>query len=94
MTSFFLVFYPQNNFTLLLFLLIYLTFPLVKSVLIRGYSGLHFPAFGLNTERYRVFSPNAENEDQNKSEQGHLSRSVPSTTNMEIIARPWLVFQY
>ena len=26
----------------------------VKSVLIRGYSGLHFPAFGLNTERYGV----------------------------------------
>ena len=41
----------------------------VKSVLIRTFSGLYFPAFGLNTERYReslrdteylsVFSPNA-----------------------------------
>ena len=26
----------------------------VKSVRIRSYSGLHFPAFGLNTERYEV----------------------------------------
>ena len=26
----------------------------MKSVRIRGYSGLHFPAFGLNTERCRV----------------------------------------
>ena len=26
----------------------------VKSVRIRSFSGLHFPAFGLNTERYRV----------------------------------------
>ena len=28
----------------------------VKSVRIRCYSGPHFPVFGLNTERYRVFS--------------------------------------
>ena len=26
----------------------------VKSVRVQGYSGQHFPAFGLNTERYRV----------------------------------------
>ena len=36
-----------------------------KNVHIRSYSGLHFPAFGLNTERYgvslSVFSPNARN---------------------------------
>ena len=38
----------------------------VKSVRIRSFSGPHFPAFGLNTERYSVspylsvFSPNAE----------------------------------
>ena len=36
----------------------------VKSVRIRNYSGPHFPAFGLNTERYgvfsgEIFSPNA-----------------------------------
>ena len=30
------------------------SFHCVKSVRIRGYSGLHFPAFGLNTERYGV----------------------------------------
>ena len=28
--------------------------PCVKSVRIRSYSGPHFPAFGLNTERYKV----------------------------------------
>ena len=32
----------------------------VKSVRIRSYSEPYFPAFGLNTERYSVFSPNAE----------------------------------
>ena len=35
----------------------------VKSVRIRSFSGLYFPAFGLNTERYgvslSVFSPSA-----------------------------------
>ena len=33
----------------------------VKRVRVRSYSGPHFPAFGLNTERYylSVFSPNA-----------------------------------
>ena len=31
----------------------------VKSVPIRSYSAPHFHAFGLNTERYSVFSPNA-----------------------------------
>ena len=33
-------------------------FHFVKSVRIRSYSGPHFPAFGLNMERYSVFSPN------------------------------------
>ena len=61
----------------------------VKSVRIRGYSGPHFfphfPAFGLNTERFSdtpyvsVFSPNAgkcgKNADQNNSEDGHFLRS-------------------
>ena len=51
-------------------------FHCVKSVLIRSYSGPHFPAFGLNTERYSVVSPNSvrlrENEDQNNSEYGHF----------------------
>ena len=36
-----------------------LTHSLRKSVRIRRFSGLFFPAFGLNTERYGVFSPNA-----------------------------------
>ena len=50
----------------------------VKSVRVRSYSGPHFPAFVLNTERYRV-SPYSvqmcEIADQNKSEYGHFSRS-------------------
>ena len=47
----------------------------VKSVRIRSYSGPHFPAFGLNTERYGI-SPHSvrmrENADQNNSEYGHF----------------------
>ena len=31
----------------------------VRSVCIRSYSGMHFPAFRLNAERYSIFSPNA-----------------------------------
>ena len=30
----------------------------MKSALIRSYSGQHFPAFGLNTERILRISPN------------------------------------
>ena len=48
----------------------------VKSVCIRSYSGPHFPAFGLNTERYRVSLRMRENADQNNSEYRHFSRSV------------------
>ena len=50
----------------------------VKIVRIRSYCGPHFPAFGLNTERYSVSSYSArmpENIDQNNSEYGHFSRS-------------------
>ena len=46
----------------------------VKSVRIRSYSGPYFPAFGLNTQS-SVFSSNAENADQIKSEYGHSLRS-------------------
>ena len=42
-----------------------------KSVHNRSFSGPHFLAFGLNTERYRV----RENADQSDSEYGHFSRS-------------------
>ena len=48
-----------------LYLLIegYLTYSQVfhcmKSVRILSFSGAYFPAFGLNTERYRVFSPHS-----------------------------------
>ena len=52
----------------------------VKSVRIRSYSGSHFPAFGLKTERYYgeilPISPYSvrmlENADQNNSEYGHF----------------------
>ena len=30
----------------------------INGVRIRNYSGPYFPAFGLNTERYELFSPN------------------------------------
>ena len=52
----------------------------VKSALIRSYSGQHFPAFGLNTERILRISPDLvrmrQNADQNNSEYGHFLRSV------------------
>ena len=52
----------------------------VKSVPIQSYSGPHFLAFGLNTERYGVSlhirSECGENADKNNSEYGHFSRSV------------------
>ena len=51
----------------------------VKGVRLRSYSGPHFPAFGLNMERYSI-SPYSvrmrENADQNHSEYGHSSRSA------------------
>ena len=54
----------------------------VKSVHIRSYSGPHFLAFGLNTERYSI-SPYSvqmrKNADQNNSKYGHFSRSVWDT---------------
>ena len=40
------------------------------------FSGLYFPAFGLNTERYGVWM--RENMDQNNSEYWHFSRSETS----------------
>ena len=49
----------------------------VKSVSIRSYSGPHFPAFGLNAERYsntQIFSPN--DKDQNNSGYGLSLRGV------------------
>ena len=52
----------------------------VKSVHILSYSGPHFPAFGLNTDRYyvsiRIQSDCWETADQNNSEYRHFSRSV------------------
>ena len=45
----------------------------VKSVRIRSYSGPHFSAFGLNTERYSLQM--LENADPNNSEYGHFLRS-------------------
>ena len=63
----------------------------VKSDRIRSYSGPHFPAFGLNTPYnsniVRTIRTECsvslrtvrmlENADQNNSEYGHFSRSVP-----------------
>ena len=44
------------------------TYHSVKIVRIRSFSGPYFPALGLNTERYSVFSQNAENTDEKNSE--------------------------
>ena len=59
--SFLLLFYDIDcylkNFQFCVILFTILTISsehCVKSVRIRSYSGLHFPAFGLNTERYGV----------------------------------------
>ena len=52
----------------------------MKNVHIRSYSGPHFSAFGLHTERYsvslRIQVRMRENADQNNSEYGHLLRSA------------------
>ena len=47
----------------------------VKSVRIRSYAGLYFPAFGLNTERYEYSVRMRKNADQNNSEYGYFSHS-------------------
>ena len=56
----------------------------VKSVRIRSYSCQYFPAFGLymgrDTAYLSVFSPNAENTDQNNSEYWHFLRNVGKFT--------------
>ena len=48
----------------------------VKSVRIRSYSGPHFPAFGLNTERYGCSVRMRENADENNSEYKYFLRSA------------------
>ena len=55
----------------------------VKNDRIRSFSGPYFPAFGLNTERYREklrISPYSvrmrENTDQKNSKYGHFPHSV------------------
>ena len=46
----------------------------VKSVHIRSYSGPHFPAFGLNTERYSVSI-------RTQSERGKIRTRITSNTD-------------
>ena len=49
----------------------------VNCVRIRSYSDPHFPAFGLNTERFRPYSVRMrESTDQNNSEYGQILRSA------------------
>ena len=55
----------------------------VKSTHSRSYSGPHFPAFGLNTEKQAV-SLRIQSEcstDQNNSEYGHFSRRDKDNTS-------------
>ena len=51
----------------------------VKSVCTRSYSGRHFPASGLNTERYSMFPYSIrmrKNTDENNSEYGYFLLSI------------------
>ena len=58
----------------------------IKSVGIRSYSSLYFPAFGLNTDSpYSVGM--RENADQNNSKYGHFSRSTYDTRLKESFIR-------
>ena len=71
----------------------------VKCVRIRSYSGPHFPAFGLNSERYGVsllYSVQMrENADQNNSEYGHFLSSEGHTVIMlQIFKRTKYVFNF
>ena len=62
-----------------------------KSACIRIYSGPHFHAFGLNTERYFVFRYSVrmrEIVDQNNSEYGHFLRSASSAIIIVVITIP------
>ena len=73
----------------------------VKNVRIRSFSGVHFPAFGLNTERYGVLM--REKTDQKNSEYGYFSRSAnigncfelnPLSASVALIEKPvkWFAF--
>ena len=64
----------------------------VKSVSIRSFSCPYFPAFGLNTERYRVSlhiqAEYGENRDQKNSENGYFSRSTCYVKSITLIHKP------
>ena len=57
----------------------------VKSVRIRTYSGPYFPTFGLNTERYGVFSPNAGKYGPEKLRIQTLSTQCLSQINLQFM---------
>ena len=75
----------------------------MKNLRIRYFSGPYFPAFGLNTERYSVFSPNAGKKEPEKQqtrtffthESGvfvifeHISYLVLGVVNFEHIIAGW-----
>ena len=67
----------------------------VKNVRIRSFSGVHFPAFGLNTETYGVLM--REKTVQKNSEYGYFSRSAnigncfelnPLSASVALIEKP------
>ena len=62
----------------------------VKSVYIWSYSGPHFPAFGLNTERYGVQM--RKNVDKNNSKYGHFLRSECLRLKCLTLLLPYLSF--
>ena len=69
----------------------------LKSVRIWSFSGSHFPAHGLNMERYGSLSPYSvhirENTDWNDSEYGHFLRSVSASCHcyfrIDLIRSPY-----
>ena len=69
----------------------------MKSILIRSYSGLYFPTFGLNAEIYGVFSQNAGKCRSEKLRIRTLfTQQKPSSKSKEdmMIDEAMFIFQY
>ena len=67
----------------------------VKSVRIRNYYSLYFPAFGLNAESISPYSIRMrKNTDQNNSECGHFFRITYQACKMELFCENHIVNQF
>ena len=64
----------------------------VKSVRIRNYYSLYFPAFGLNAESISPYSIRMrKNTDQSNSEYGHFLRSTYQASKMKLFCENHIV---